>query len=64
MWGSARCAVLGIGAPPLTRTSLTCIGLAAGLDKVPGIPAGARAGSFDQLVTDAETAAALLSAPS
>lgn len=112
LWSSARCAVLGIGAPPLTRTSLprfvrdesdslreavgdvcsrfydrrgepvpfpgserlvatrletlrelpTCIGLAAGLDKVPGILAGARGGYFDQLVTDVDTAAALVAA--
>jgi len=110
LWSAARCALLGIGAPPLTRTSLpqfvrdgaaslreavgdvcsrfydrdgsevawhgserlvatrletlreleTCIGLAAGLEKVPSILAGARAGYFDQLVTDAETASALL----
>ncbi len=112
LWSSARCAVVGIGAPPLTRTSLpefvpggsaslreavgdvcsrfydregrevpfpgserlvatrletlrelpTCIGLAAGFDKVPSILSGARGGYFNQLVTDAETAAALVAA--
>jgi DNA-binding transcriptional regulator LsrR (DeoR family) len=112
LWGRARCAILGIGAPPLTRTSLPrfiandtgtlrdavgdvcsrfydadgrpvpfpgverlmatsleslkaipfCIGLAAGLEKVPSILTGARAGYFGQLVTDAETAAGLLEA--
>ena len=39
-----------------------CIGLAAGREKVPGILAGARAGYFTQLVTDADTAAALVAA--
>jgi DNA-binding transcriptional regulator LsrR (DeoR family) len=39
-----------------------CIGLAAGREKVPGILAAARAGYFTQLVTDPETAAALVEA--
>lgn len=110
MWRTARCAVMGVGAPPLTRTSLpsfvrndmntlqaavgdvcsrfydrhgrpvafpgcerlvatgldliqripTSIAIAAGREKVMAIRAGAAAGYFNQLVTDPETAAALL----
>jgi DNA-binding transcriptional regulator LsrR (DeoR family) len=112
LWARARCAVMAVGAPPLTRTSLprfiandtgalrdavgdvcsrfydaagdavpfpgserllatsfdnlrstpTTIGVAAGAVKVPGILAGARSGYFNQLVTDAATAAGLLAA--
>jgi DNA-binding transcriptional regulator LsrR (DeoR family) len=112
MWRSARCAVVGVGAPPATRTSLPrfaadsagtlreavgdvcsrfydregravafagserllatelellreipdCIALAAGSVKVAGIVVGAAAGYFNQLVTDASTASALLDA--
>lgn len=112
LWRSARCAIVGVGAPPLTRTSLprfvpydagslhqavgdvcsrfydrsgrpvpwpgserliatslevlgaipTCIAVAAGPDKVPSILAGATAGWFNQLVTDAGTATALVGA--
>lgn len=36
-----------------------CIAVATGIDKVPSILAGARAGYFTDLVTDADTAAAL-----
>ena len=111
-WRTARCAVMGVGAPPLTRTSLprfmasdisvlresvgdvcsrfydaqgaplpfpgserlfatsfetlkaipATIAVAAGERKVPGILAGARAGYFNQLVTDVPTAVALLTA--
>jgi DNA-binding transcriptional regulator LsrR (DeoR family) len=112
LWGSARCAVLGVGAPLSTRTTLprfvpsdtrvlaTAVGdicsrfydrdgepvafpgserliatslerlrdipvtiaLAAGASKVPSLLAAARAGYFNQLVTDSETALALLAA--
>jgi DNA-binding transcriptional regulator LsrR (DeoR family) len=112
LWGSARCAVLGVGAPLSTRTTLprfvpsdtrvlrtavgdicsrfydsdgelvafpgserliatslerlreipTTIALAAGREKVPSILAAARAGYFNQLVTDPETAVAVLGA--
>lgn len=111
-WRTARCAIMGVGAPPLTRTSLprfmatdmaalreavgdvcsrfydaggvpvpfpgserliataletlralpASIAVAAGADKEPGIVAGARAGYFNQLVTDVPTASALLAA--
>lgn len=111
-WRTARCAIMGVGAPPLTRTSLprfmatdmaalreavgdvcsrfydaegtpvrfpgserliataletlqelpASIAVAAGEDKLPGIVAGARAGYFNQLVTDVPTAGALLAA--
>lgn len=110
MWRQARCAVVGVGAPPSGRTSLaatvpreapvlrsavgdvctrfydseghampfpgwerlvaidhdtlraipTCIAVAAGADKVAALAAGARAGWFSHLVTDAPTALALL----
>ncbi len=109
MWSSARCAIMGVGAPPLSRTSLpsfvrndmntlqAAIGdvcsrfydadgvpvpfpgserlLATALDLIQRIPtsivvgsrekaaairAGAAAGYFNQLVTDTETASALL----
>lgn len=110
MWSTARCAVMGVGAPPLSRTSLpsfvrndmntlqvavgdvcsrfydadgapvpftdserllatgldlvqripTCIAVAAGREKVAAIRAGAAARYFNQLVTDTETASALL----
>jgi DNA-binding transcriptional regulator LsrR (DeoR family) len=110
LWDSARCAVMGIGAPPLTRSSLpafvvrddalsrsavgdicsrfydrdgrevrftgyerlvatsfeslrripTRIGVAAGVVKVPSLLAAARALLFTELVTDRETARALL----
>lgn len=110
LWRSARCAVLGIGAPPLTRESIpgfvptdavslreavgdvcsrfydrngapvpfpgsdrlmstgfevlrgipVTIGLAVGAEKVVSIAAGARAGYFNRLVTDAATATALI----
>lgn len=109
-WEEARCAVVGIGAPPRLRTSLpsfvdvddpaivrsvgdictrfydesgaavpfagferlvatplerlraleTCIAVAVGAEKVPSILAGARAGYLTDLVTDVDTAAALL----
>lgn len=112
MWSTARCAIMGVGAPPLSRTSLprfvrndtntlhtavgdvcsrfydvhgvpvpfpgserllatsldllrripACIAVAAGREKVAAILAGARAAYFTQLVTDAETASALLEA--
>jgi len=112
LWHTARCAIVGVGAPPLMRTSLprfvpndsgalreaagdicarfydrdgrpvdwpgsdrliatpfdvlgrveACIAVAAGAMKVPSVLAGARAGYFNQLVTDAETATALLEA--
>lgn len=111
MWDQARCVVMAIGAPPLTRDSLprfvpraapelaTAVGdissrfydadgtvvafpgcdrlmaidldtlkripariaVAVGDDKVDAIRAGAHAGYFDRLVTDAATAAALIS---
>ena len=110
MWSRARCAIMGVGAPPLTRASLpsfvtndmntlqaavgdvcsrfydadgvpvafpgsdrllatgldliqripTCIAVGAGGEKVAAIRAGAAAGYFNQLVTDTETASALL----
>jgi DNA-binding transcriptional regulator LsrR (DeoR family) len=110
LWESARCAVMGVGAPPLTRTSLprfvprddaslrhavgdvcsrfydadgeavnwlgserlvatsldalrripSVIGVAAGAVKVPSIRAAARARYISELVTDGETAAALI----
>jgi DNA-binding transcriptional regulator LsrR (DeoR family) len=113
LWRSARAALMGIGAPPLTRTSLprfvpqdarslrqavgdVCsrfydadgrpvdwpgadrlvatqlevlrevpcvIGVAVGGVKVPAIRAAAKAGYITELVTDTETAAALLAAP-
>jgi DNA-binding transcriptional regulator LsrR (DeoR family) len=112
LWSSARCAVLGVGAPPATRTTLprfvpsdtrvlrsavgdicsrfydhdgdpvefpgserliatslerlrnipVSIALAAGASKVPSLLAAARAGYFNQLVTDPETALAILGA--
>ncbi|HZJ09410.1 MAG TPA: sugar-binding domain-containing protein [Trueperaceae bacterium] len=112
MWSAARCAIMGVGAPPLSRTSLpsfvrndmntlqaavgdvcsrfydsegvavpfpgwerllatglevvqripTCIAVAAGREKLDAIRAGSAARYFNQLVTDAETAAALLEA--
>lgn len=112
LWSAARCAVIGVGAPPLSRSSLplfvsrdagtlhaavgdvcsrfydrdgrpvafpgserlvatslellsripVCIALAAGEEKVPSLLAGAAAGYFNQLVTDAATATALLDA--
>jgi DNA-binding transcriptional regulator LsrR (DeoR family) len=112
LWSTARCAVVGVGAPPLTRDSLprfvpedarslrdavgdvcsrfydvegrpvpfpggerliatglevlqripTAIAVAAGATKVPGIVAGARARYFNQLVTDPDTAEALIAA--
>jgi len=110
MWSTARCAIMGIGAPPLSRTSLprfvrndmntlqaavgdvcsrfydadgvpvpfpgserllatgldliqqipTSIAVGSGREKVAAIRAGAAAGYFNQLVTDTETASALL----
>jgi DNA-binding transcriptional regulator LsrR (DeoR family) len=112
LWNTARCVLLGVGAPLSTRTTLprfvpeaagslrTAIGdicsrfydregrpvefpgserlvatplerlreipvsiaLAAGAEKVPGIRAAAAAGYFNELVTDAATAAALADA--
>lgn len=110
MWEKAKCALLGVGAPPVTRDSVpafvptgavasaagdicnhffdrdghdvtfpgsdrliatgldllrripAAIAVATGEVKVPGIIAGARAGYFNQLVTDVPTAKALLSA--
>jgi DNA-binding transcriptional regulator LsrR (DeoR family) len=112
LWSRARCAVMGVGAPPLTRASLprfiasdtaslresvgdvcsrfydahgdavafpgsdrliatgfarlreipTTIAVAAGAVKIPSIVTGARSGYFNQLVTDAETALALIDA--
>jgi DNA-binding transcriptional regulator LsrR (DeoR family) len=112
LWTQARCAVMGVGAPPLTRASLprfiasdtaslrgsvgdvcsrfydaagdavafpgsdrliatslerlrripVTIGVAAGAVKVPSILTGAASGYFNQLVTDADTALALLDA--
>lgn len=112
MWSTARCAIMGVGAPPLSRISLpsfvrndmntlqvavgdvcsrfydidgvpvpftdserllatgldlvqripTCIAVAAGREKVAAIRAGATARYFNQLVTDTETASALLDA--
>lgn len=110
MWKTARCAVIGIGAPPKLRTSLPSvmaldnasmqaavadistrpidangnalqfpgsdrlfamdledvrrvpysIGVAVGVNKIGGIAVAARSGYINRLVTDAETAAALL----
>jgi DNA-binding transcriptional regulator LsrR (DeoR family) len=112
LWTQARCAVMGVGAPPLSRASLprfiaadtaplresvgdvcsrfydargdaiafpgserliatgferlreipTTIAVAAGVVKVPSIVTGAAAGYFNQIVTDAETALALIAA--
>jgi DNA-binding transcriptional regulator LsrR (DeoR family) len=112
LWESAKCVMVGIGAPPLTRQSLPAfvptdaaslrmavadicsrfydrhgkpvgfpgsdrlmatglnvlekipygIAVAVGAEKVAGIIAGARAGYFNRLVTDPETAALVLSA--
>jgi DNA-binding transcriptional regulator LsrR (DeoR family) len=112
LWTQARCAVMGVGAPPLTRASLprfiasdtaslresvgdvcsrfydaggdavafpgserliatgferlreipVTIAVAAGAVKVPSIITGAASGYFNQLVTDAETALALIAA--
>jgi DNA-binding transcriptional regulator LsrR (DeoR family) len=110
MWEKARCALLGVGAPPTTRQSIPAfvptgavasavgdicsrffdrdgndvpfpggerliatslellrripasIAVAVGDVKVPGIIAGARAGYFNQLVTDVPTANLLLAA--
>lgn len=112
LWQVAKCVVLGVGAPPLTRRSIPAfvptgaaslrdavgdvcsrfydragdpvefpgsdrliatgldvlrqipygIAVAVGAEKVRGITAGARAGYFNRLVTDPETAAALISA--
>ncbi len=108
LWEQARCALLGVGAPPAVRRSIpafvpiqavaTAVGdicnrffdrdgndvpfpggdrliatgadllrripvgiaVACGPEKVPAIAAGARAGYFNQLVTDVPTAQALL----
>jgi DNA-binding transcriptional regulator LsrR (DeoR family) len=108
LWQTARCALVGIGAPPPLRTSLpsfvqadavrtaagdvctrfydddgvplkypgserllaislevlrqvpVTIAVAAGIERVRGILAGARAGYFHELVTDMPTALALL----
>lgn len=112
LWDQARCAVVGLGAPPLVRKSIprfaptgglwlreavgdvctrffdrdghpvdypgadrllatpyevlkripSVIAVAVGQEKVPGIVAGARAGWFNELVTDPPTARALLAA--
>jgi DNA-binding transcriptional regulator LsrR (DeoR family) len=110
MWEKAKCALLGVGAPPTTRDSIPAfvptgavasavgdicnhffdrdgkdvpfpgddrliatgvdllrripvsIAIAVGEVKVPGIVAGARAGYFNQLVTDVPTAKALVAA--
>ncbi len=112
LWSTARCVILGVGAPLTTRTTLprfvgeaggklrgavgdicsrfydregrpvlfpgcerlmatslerlreipTSIALAAGAAKVPSILAAAEAGYFNELVTDAVTASALLAA--
>ncbi|WP_229715802.1 sugar-binding transcriptional regulator [Mangrovihabitans endophyticus] len=110
LWENARCALLGVGAPPATRSSIPAfvpigavasavgdvcnhffdrdgndvpfpggdrliatsvellrripasIAVAAGEVKVPAIAAGARAGYFNQLVTDVPTAKALVAA--
>jgi DNA-binding transcriptional regulator LsrR (DeoR family) len=110
LWEKARCALLGVGAPPATRESIPAfvptravasavgdicsrffdrdgndvpfpggdrliatslellrripasIAVAVGEVKVPGIIAGARAGYFNQLVTDIPTARALIAA--
>ncbi len=112
LWDRARCAIVGIGAPPMTRQSLPAfvprdllalreavgdvlarfydreggpvhfpgderliatsfealrklpvsIAVAVGQEKVPGIVAAARAGFFNQLVTDSPTAAAVVAA--
>jgi DNA-binding transcriptional regulator LsrR (DeoR family) len=110
LWGSARCALLGVGAPASGRRSLpgfvdrnepwlqraagdictrfyestgepidfpgadrliaiglrelrqipVTIALAVGMEKIPSLLAGARAGWFNTLVTDTPTATALL----
>ncbi len=112
LWHEARCAVVGVGGPPVTRSSLpgfvprdrvllreavgdvcsrffdpngapvpfpggerliatglttlakipVTIAVAVGQEKVPSLVAGARAGYFNQLVTDSPTAAAVLDA--
>lgn len=112
LWSAAKCVVLGIGAPPLTRRSIPAfvptsaaslreavgdvcsrfydragnpvefpgsdrliatgldvlqqipygIAVAVGAEKVGGIITGARAGYFNRLVTDPETAAQLIAA--
>lgn len=112
LWQAAKCAVLGVGAPPLTRRSIpafvptnaaslrdavgdvcsrffdrsgaqvefpgsdrliaigldtlkqipSSIAVAVGAEKVRGIMAGAQAGYFNQLVTDPDTAARLITA--
>ncbi|WP_232534399.1 sugar-binding transcriptional regulator [Plantactinospora sp. KBS50] len=112
LWATASCAVIGVGAPPLSRSSLpsfvpadavslreavgdvvsrfydgrgrevafpgserllstplatlreipVVIAVGAGREKVNSILVGARAGYFDRLVTDVETAELLLSA--
>jgi DNA-binding transcriptional regulator LsrR (DeoR family) len=112
LWRTARCAIVGVGAPPLARRSLprfvptdavslrdavgdvcsrfydadgvevsfpggdrlmsipletlreirVVIAVATGLDKVNALVAGARSHYFNNLVTDPETAAALLEA--
>jgi DNA-binding transcriptional regulator LsrR (DeoR family) len=112
LWEQARCAVVGLGAPPLVRKSIprfvptggqwlreavgdvctrffdgdgrpvdypgserllatpyevlqripSVVAVAVGLEKVPGIIAGARGGWFNELVTDQPTATALLAA--
>lgn len=113
LWSSARCSIVGVGAPPRRRQSLpsfvpkdsvllrravgdvcnhfydqhgrptafrgserllaisdealrsvpTSIAVAAGKEKVLSILAGAKAGFFNELVTDPTTAAALVAAP-
>ncbi len=110
LWSAARAALVGVGAPVLTRATMAsfvptdqlllretigdicsrfydrsgrevafpgserivatsledlrripaCIAVAAGLDKVPSIAAGAAGGFFNRLVTDIDTAQALL----
>lgn len=112
LWDKAKCAVLGVGAPPLTRESMpgfvprgagwlhdavgdictrffdkdgkplafpssetliatkldtlrripTTIAVAVGETKIPSLLAGADAGWFNTLVTDAPTATALIAA--
>jgi DNA-binding transcriptional regulator LsrR (DeoR family) len=110
LWAEAKCAVIGVGAPPTTRESMpgwmaelkpwfgeaagdicsrifdhsgqplpfpgserliatsyellrripVTIAVAVGQEKIPSLLAGARAGWFNTLVTDAPTASALL----
>lgn len=110
LWERAKCALLGVGAPPTTHRALpkfvavdavsdavgdicsrfydragddvpypgserlmatslarlrripACIALAVGKEKVGGLIAGARAGYFNQLITDPPTAAAVVAA--